>query len=60
MTRALALIAALGLAGCVKPGEILGYTPTPADVCKVGLRGLLIQATGSDADSVAIACAIVK
>ncbi len=51
MTRAAILIAALALSGCL---------PTPADVCAPGLRGLLINATGSDAANVAIACNIVK
>lgn len=60
MTRAAIIIAALSLSGCVKPAEILGYAPTPADVCATGLRGLLITATGSDAANVALACNIVK
>lgn len=45
------ILAALALAGCL---------PTPADVCAPGLRGLLINATGSDAANVALACNIVK
>lgn len=60
MTRAILIITAFALSGCIKPAEILKLAPTPADVCAPGLRGLLIKATGSDAANVAIACAAVR
>jgi hypothetical protein len=60
MTRAAIIIAALALSGCVKPADVLRLAPTPADVCAPGLRGLLIEATGSDAASVGLACAVIK
>jgi hypothetical protein len=54
------ILAALTLAGCVKPADILSLAPKPSDVCAPGLRGLLIEATGSDAASVGLACAVIK
>lgn len=60
MTRALFIIAALALSGCIKPAEILRLAPTPADVCLPFLRGTLIKATNSDPASVGLACALVN
>jgi hypothetical protein len=60
MTRAALIIAALALSGCIKPADILSLAPTPSDVCAPNLPGLLIEATGSDAASVGLTCAVIK
>lgn len=59
MTRALIIIAAMGLSACQLA---LPQLPTPAEVCALPpeARAVLIEAMGSTVEAMALACAVVK
>ncbi len=62
MTRALLIIAAVTLAGCVKPADLLQLAPTPAQLCAMPIKAqaALAESLGSDVASMALACLVVR